>query len=1052
LDLKIVLLDFSLSSDQLTFAGTMLGSSSNLSPGDVSHFVLEMVSISASWTFKVEDGSGNVITPAVFDIALSTTIVLEAANADENARMDVTVGYQTPIWHLSGTIDHLKMSALATLFPGTDGSTAMEILDHFQIQFFDIEYAYDPTGTGSTFSVDATLLLDIFELDFAFNWQKSPAAWDIYAKLTLAPTVHTTIKNVLKAALKDPTIADLIPDFADFSIDGGSSGVELIVKKGTNEEDSSTAIVFALSLLVKGSGDEPDIRISFIQIKQLPGAATKGTTPSIKRIVRVSVNSIPWPALPNIPMVGSLKQPFNEIDYAWVHDDGKGDASTLGLTRADINIIKDAVTSHDPSLAVQVKDIIAPAKAKPTDILLVPGSHFLVIADDPSLAGGTGVVLDYACQSPDDAKPSTVSHVVVRDAAAGHTALVETPNDPSGEAAMAKHTNTQGPLSISNVGLRYSNGVLSVLFDATVKLGPIEFSLLGFGIGIDLSSFNLRSLFTSAPTLSLNGLAAEYNEPPLQIAGIFENLSSPGIVKYVGGISVDFEPYSFLAVGAYGEITKDGDTYKSVFIFAKLDGPLVELEFAEISGICGGFGYNSYVRYPSLAEIYSFPFVDNPSGTSTSDPLALLESFTSTDPSNPNKGWISDQEGSIWLAAGLKVTAFQTLSINAVVVLEFNPYVSLGIFADAVASLPPPEEGKSPVYVLYVELGIVATVDFHGGTFRVEASLSPNSFVLNPLCHLSGGFALCYWFAGSPYDGDWVFTVGGYHPAFKPPDHYPTPNRLQIYWGVGGGLSITGQAYLAVTPKVCMVGGLLAAVLDAGPLGASFSAHADLLINYQPFHFIGTVGVEIGVQFTLDLFICTIHISIDIAAELTIYGPPFGGDVWVDFWVFGFSIHFGDDEQDAPILDINGFQTLLEQQQDGTPAQPTAHVYAVEKGRYVVNKSTNNTDTPPGAGWTVKSQGFSFRVQSRFAIETSSCNGEAGVQTENAIYAKPMHLLADVDPKKDQHIMSTMSVTITQKVDGKDVPTSPFKATAVVKKVPQALWGACKCLSIKSAD
>ena len=1045
LDLKISMLQFSLSSDQLTFAGTMLGSSNNLSPGDVSHFVLDMVSISASWTFEVKDSGGTVTSPAVFDVALSTIIILEAANPDDNAEMDVTVEYMTPTWHLSGTIDQLKMSALANLFPGTDGSTAMEILDHFEIQFFGMDYDYDPTGTGSTFSVNAALLLDIFELDFSFNWTKNPAAWDIYAKLILAPTVHTTVKSVLKAALKDPTVADLIPDFADFSIDGGSSGVELIVRKGINAADSSEAIVFALSLLIKGSGNEPDIRISFVQIKQLPGAATKGTTPSIKRIVRVSVNSIPWPVLPNIPMVGSLKQPFNEIDYAWVHDDGTGDASTLGLTRADIACISDAVISHDPSLAVQVKDIIAPAKAEPTDILLVPGSHFMVISDDPSLPGGTGVVLDYACQSPDDAKSSTVSHLVVRGAAVEHTALVEAPNDPSGEAAMATHTNTQGPLSISNVGLRYSNGVLSVLFDATVKLGPIEFSLIGFGIGVDLSSFNLRSLFTSVPTLSLEGLAAEYNEPPLLIAGIFENLSSPGIVKYVGGISVSFEPYSFMAVGAYGEITKDGNTYKSVFIFAKLDGPLVELEFAEISGICGGFGYNSYVRYPSLAEIYSFPFVDNPSGSSTSDPLALLESLTSDNPSNPNKGWVSDQDGSIWLAAGLKVTAFQTLSINAVVVLEFNPYVSLGIFADAVASLPPPEEGKSPFYVLYVELGITATLDFHGGTFRVEASLSPNSYVLNPLCHLSGGFALCYWFAGSPYDGDWVFTVGGYHSAFKPPDHYPNPNRLQIYWGVGGGLSITGQAYLAVTPKVCMVGGLLAAVLDAGPLGASFSAHADLLINYQPFHFNGTAGVEIGVQFTLDLFICTIHISVDIAAELTIYGPPFGGDVWVDFWVFGFGIHFGDDEQEAPVLDIRGFQTLLEQQQDGTPVQPTPHVYAVEKGRYVVNKSTNNTDTPEGATWTVKSQGFAFRVQSRFAIETSSCNGEAGVQTENAIYAKPMHLLADDDPKKDQHITSTMIVTITQKVDGKDVVIPPFNATAVVKKVPQALWGACKC-------
>jgi uncharacterized protein DUF6603 len=31
-------------------------------------------------------------------------------------------------------------------------------------------------------------------------------------------------------------------------------------------------------------------------------------------------------------------------------------------------------------------------------------------------------------------------------------------------------------------------------------------------------------------------------------------------------------------------------------IIARLDGPLLTLEFAEISGVTGGFGYNSDVR------------------------------------------------------------------------------------------------------------------------------------------------------------------------------------------------------------------------------------------------------------------------------------------------------------------------------------------------------------------------------------------------------------------------------------------------------------------------
>lgn len=1073
LDLEITRLTFSLASDQFTFEGSM-AAKADADPTKASHFSLQLVTVSATWIFAVKDAAGDVVTPATYDVSLSTQITLEAADPDENAAFMVSIAYNTPTWDLSASIEDLKMSALVSLFPDTDGTTVMDIMDHFEINNLYMDYKYDTSGTGGSFNIQASLLLDIFILDFAFNWTKTPAEWDIFATLTLAPTVQTDLVSVLKAALKDPTIAGLIPNFANFTIDGGKSSVELIVKKGTNPVDQTEAIVFALSLLIKGSSDEPDIRVSFVQTKTL-AATSSGSgsaTASIKRIIRISVNSIPWSAVPNIPMVGSLKQPFNEIDYAWVHDDGTGAATTLGLTRANIAYISDAVMDHDASLVPPVKDLVAPAKAVPGDILLPPGSHFLVIADDPSLPGGTGVVLDYLCQSPSDATNSSTTHsfMAVHSNARDFTALATTTRtpdpktEPDGEAAMGKHTNTQGPLSISNVGLRYSNSVLSVLFDATVKLGPIEFSLLGFGIGIDLSTFNLRSLSGATPVLSLQGLAAEYNEPPLVIAGIFENLSSPGIIKYVGGISVSFDPYDFLAVGAYGEITNNGSTYKSVFIFAKLEGPLIEFEFAEVSGICGGFGYNSYLRYPSLAEIYNFPFVDNPSNDSLSkpDPLTILTSLTGTDPSNPNAGWVSDQEGSIWLAAGLKVKAFQTLSINAVVVLEFNPYVSLGIFADAVASMPASTGGTPPFYILYVELGIVATVDFQGGTLRVEASLSPNSFVLNPLCHLTGGFALCYWFAGSPYDGDWVFTVGGYHSAFMPPDHYPTPDRLKIYWGLGGGLSVTGEAYMAVTPKVCMLGGLLSAVLDAGPLGAYFDAHADLLITYKPFHFKGTAGVEIGVTFTLDLFICTLHISVDISAELSLYGPPFGGDVWVDFWVFGFSIHFGDDEAQQNALDINEFNVLLEQQHDPsttvatagasstTPAPATStndHVLAIEKGRYIVNKTTTNTDVPEGANWIVKHQGFAFRVQSRFAIETSTGNGVAGVLTAAPIYAKPMQLVADKDPAKDQHITSTMSITITQTVDGKEEPVT-FNQAAVIKKVPQALWGACECFEI----
>jgi hypothetical protein len=145
--------------------------------------------------------------------------------------------------------------------------------------------------------------------------------------------------------------------------------------------------------------------------------------------------------------------------------------------------------------------------------------------------------------------------------------------------------------------------------------------------------------------------------------------------------------------------------------------------------------------------------------------------------------------------------------------------------------------------------------------------------------------------------GDFVFTVGGYHAAFKVPDHYPRPDRPKRFWDVGDGLKILGEAYLAVATKVCMLGGLLEAVLelvrkllqkqnilrltDSRVLWVHTSVLTRIYLSLTN-HSISTELV--GVRFTLDLLLVTIHISVDISAELTLYGPLFGGDVYDNFW------------------------------------------------------------------------------------------------------------------------------------------------------------------------
>ncbi len=67
------------------------------------------------------------------------------------------------------------------------------------------------------------------------------------------------------------------------------------------------------------------------------------------------------------------------------------------------------------------------------------------------------------------------------------------------------------------------------------------------------------------------------------------------------------------------------------------------------------------------------------------------------------------------------------------------------------------------------------------------AVLTANSFLFDRSCKLTGGFAFCVWFAPTnpnieSHAGDFVLTLGGYHPKFKVPAWYPKVPRIGFDW------------------------------------------------------------------------------------------------------------------------------------------------------------------------------------------------------------------------------------------------------------------------------
>jgi len=610
-----------------------------------------------------------------------------------------------------------------------------------------------------------------------------------------------------------------------------------------------------------------------------------------------------------------------------------------------------------------------------------------------------------------------------------------------------------GGVSISNIGLRYKDGFLYVLLDASFLLGPIGFTFIEAAVGIKLES--LRDMTKNVIKFELSGLAIAFDQPPVRLGGIFMYKDTPEIKSFAGGLVVGLEPYQLTASGMYGQM-KD-PVFDTAFVFAKLEGPLITLEFAEVSGITGGFGYNNEVKPPPIDRVNEFPFIKTEEvGDKLLEYLRKLVSTT---------GFFTVKDGAMWLAAGLKVSAFKMLDIDAVFIVSWSPAVALGIYGVAVAQIPK-NTGRP---FAHVELGLLASLDLGAGVFKVEMQLAPSSYIFDPSCRLTGGFALYYWFNDDvPQNrGDWVFTIGGYHRAFKRPPHYPNPPRLGISWQVGSTISIVGEAYFAITPKACMGGGRLEATLVAGPLRAWFAAWADFLINYNPFDFVGQVGVSIGVSCKVDLLITSFTVSIEIGAQLDLMGPPLRGRVKVDLWIVSFKVYFGPEVGEQKPPNLQGFyQMVLEAGQtqpmvesllamtapkSQATASATPHVFTC-RGGMVTDTENQELTTGQDTVWRVEGKGFAVAVDVLFALTHAAVKAptehsekpavddwESGKQPD--LHAKPME-------KESQTLLSMLTVNIFPVKEAtayieENASDENWQVTEIIKQVPAAMWGKC---------
>ena len=255
-------------------------------------------------------------------------------------------------------------------------------------------------------------------------------------------------------------------------------------------------------------------------------------------------------------------------------------------------------------------------------------------------------------------------------------------------------------------------------------------------------------------------------------------------------------------------------------------------------------------------------------------------------------------------------------------------------------------------------------------------------------------------------------------------------------WKYSNEIYIEGNAYFAITPKVCMGGGKLDLRFSAGPIYAYFIAHADFFIVWSPFYFMVDLGISVGVGVRGKFLWWNIDISIDVSADLHLTGPPFRGWVRIDVGIADVYIPFGNSSNPPAPLTLAEFWELLSKPPGGGREirEETGNgiTLAIESGNLPAENPKVATDSDKQS-WDVNPGNFSFLVQCRFAVKEVKygSNAKPEIVSDTEVYSKPM--------QSSKPIKSELTITLTSDRDNEKFTLEP-----IWKNVPSAQWGICE--------
>ena len=473
-----------------------------------------------------------------------------------------------------------------------------------------------------------------------------------------------------------------------------------------------------------------------------------------------------------------------------------------------------------------------------------------------------------------------------------------------------------GPIYLEQIGLAVVNppsGIESVgvLIDGRV-------SLMGLAAAVDDLSLTYTvagggsALDPSRWRVDLAGFAISADISGLTLAGGLRKFPvEQGGVEYLGMLMARVAVYGLSVYGGYGLVGPEDDRFTALFLFGAVNGPIGGPPAFFITGIGGGFGINRRLSVPQdLSQFGTFPLIK-----------ALDPAARAGDPFDElaeARGFFAPERGTFWFAAGISFNSFALVDGIAVIAIQIGGGFELSLLGLARMALPRPEAA-----LVSIELALIARFSTREGIILVQGQLTDNSWLLMPEVRLTGGFAFAAWFAG-PNRGQFVVTIGGYHPDFHK-DGYPIVPRLGIEVRIGDYITIIGGSYFALTSEAVMAGTRMEISATLGPAWAHLVFGGDAIVFFDPFWLKVTVYASIDAGVTIDLWFAEVTISVHLSARLELTAPPLHVIARFEVGPVGLTLEFGETVTEPRYIPWDAFvQKYLEEAAPGRARVLTA--------------------------------------------------------------------------------------------------------------------------------